>query len=378
MKLTFPAFDQRELDLLKECLDSKWVTQGAITKEFERRVAKLHDAPHALVASSCTAALHLSVLALGLGPEDEVIVPAFTWVTSANVVEYVGAKVVFVDIDADTFNIDPAAFEAAISPRTKAVIVVHLFGLAAEMDDIMDVAKGHDIAVIEDCACALGTTYKGRPVGVIGDVGCFSFHPRKILTTGEGGMVITKRDDLAETVNSLRSHGDTGYPPGEEVGPWSMATFDILGFNYRMSDIQAAVGVAQMEKFDRLLKERRRLGMAYSERLAEVSGLALPTASADIAGHTFQSYVIRLLDGEKERRRRVMECLWSDEIHTRPGTHAVHRLGYYARKYNLRPDAFPLAAACEDTTITLPLFSGLTDDDQDLVVDSLIKAMVIR
>src|SRR4029079_6719914 len=221
MNLTFPRFDGDELKLLGECLDSKWVTQGPFTKKFEGLFAARHQVKHALATTSCTAALHLATLALDLKPGDEVIVPALTWVTSAHAVEYVGAKPVFAEIEADTFNLDPKAFEAAITPRTRAVMVVHLFGLAARMDELLAVARKHKLAVIEDAACAVGTTYGGKPVGSLGDLGCFSFHPRKVITTGEGGMVTTGDDGLAKRVASLRNHGSTGPGPPHEPDPAS-------------------------------------------------------------------------------------------------------------------------------------------------------------
>ena len=205
--------------------------------------------------------------------------------TSAHSAEYVGAKPVFVDVDLSTFNIDPAALKAAISPRTKAIVAVHLFGLAAPMDEINAIAKAHNIVVIEDAACAIGTTYKGKYVGGLGDIGCFSFHPRKVVTTGEGGAITTNRDDLAVLVRSQRNHGATGQPDAslEAPGPWTMAKFENLGFNLRLSDIQAAVGIAQMAKLDELLAERRRLGRRYSELLAKVNSIATPLGGASTA-----------------------------------------------------------------------------------------------
>lgn len=369
MNIAEPYFDEDEIRLVEEALNSKWVTQGPKTAEFERLFASRHQLQHALATTSCTAALHLSTLALQLQPGDEVVVPAFTWVTSAHSAEYVGAKAVFADVDLSTFNLDPAAIEAAITPRTRAIVVVHLFGKAAPMDEIMAIARRHNLAVIEDAACAVGTTYKGRPIGAIGDLGCFSFHPRKVITTGEGGMVTTNRKDLADRVKCLRNHGATGPAFGADPSkPYTMSTFDMLGFNLRMSDIQAAVGVAQMAKLDRLLAERRRLALRYSELLAGIGEIILPT---DDPGHTYQSYVIRLAANDREKRNAIMERLAELKIQTRPGTHAVHRLGYYVNKYGLKPEQFPHACWAEDTTITLPIFPGMTDDQQKFVVDNI-------
>ena len=375
MNITEPSFDETEIALLRECLNSKWVTQGPMTERFEKLVAARHQVKHALACTSCTAALHLATLALRLGPGDEVIVPSFTWITSAHCAEYVGAKPVFVDIDLSTFNIDPDGLKAAITPRTKAIVAVHLFGLAAPMDEIMAIAEPRGIAVIEDAACAIGTTYKSKPVGAIGDVGCFSFHPRKAVTMGEGGAVTTNRDDLASLVRSQRNHGATGAPDPsiEPHGPWTMAAFDNLGFNLRLSDIQAAVGVAQMGKLDRLLSERRRLGRRYSELLEKNNSIARPLGG-DVEGHAFQSYVIRVHEGDRGQRNAVMAALAAAGIQTRPGTHAVHRLGYYKGKYGLRAEQFPNAVLAEDTTITLPIFPNMTDEDQHRVVDAVDRA----
>jgi perosamine synthetase len=376
MNLTEPSFDETEIEMLRACLSSKWVTQGPLTERFERLVAERHQVKHALACTSCTAALHLATLALKLGPGDEVVVPAFTWVTSAHAAEYVGAKAVFADIDLATYNIDPRALEAAITPKTKAIVAVHLFGLAAPMDEIRSIANRRGLAVIEDAACAIGTTYKNTLVGGIGDIGCFSFHPRKAVTTGEGGAVTTNRDDLAALVRSQRNHGATGLPDAsvEDHGPWTMATFDNLGFNLRLSDIQAAVGVAQMAKLDRLLAERRRLGHRYSELLAGNNAIGLPSGG-DLAGHSFQSYVIRILEGGRTRRNQIMAALAAQQIQTRPGTHAVHRLGYYRKKYGLRPEQFPNASAAEDTTITLPVFAGMKESEQQSVVSAIASAL---
>ena len=375
MPLTRPVFDDQEIQSLARCLASGWVTQGPLTKKFEEQFRARHQVSHALATTSCTAALHLSTVALGLRAGDEVIVPAFTWVTSAHCAEYVGARAVFADVRFDTFNLDPKAFEAAITPRTKAVVAVHLFGLSAEMDEILAIARKHSLHVIEDAACAVGTTYDGKPVGGLGTLGCFSFHPRKVISTGEGGMVTTNRADLASKVESLRNHGTTGLPAGDPaIGkPYGMGTFNTLGFNLRLSDIHASVGVVQMTRLDGLLAERRHLAERYTQLLGGVEEITTPRTPAK-CGHTYQSYVIRVLKGGKAKRNAVMEFLEARKIQTRPGTHAVHRLGYYVAKYGIREEACPVAAACEDTTITLPLFPGMTEAQQLFVVSSLKEA----
>jgi dTDP-4-amino-4,6-dideoxygalactose transaminase len=377
LRVSAPLFDDDEIDLVRQCLRSGWVTQGPLTERFERLVAERHEAKYALATTSGTAALHLATSALQLGQGDEVVVPAFTWVTSAHCAEYVGARPVFADVDLASYNLAPEAFHAAITSRTRAVVVVHLFGLVANMDAILAIARRHGIAVIEDAACAIGATRSGRPVGTFGEVGCFSFHPRKVVTTGEGGMVLTNRDDLAASIRSLRNHGESAPPPMEiePHGPWTMAKFEQLGFNLRLSDIQAAVGIAQMGKLDRLLRERRNRAQRYSSLLPGLQQLALPSSAGDDGDHTYQSYVVRIVDGDRKRRNEVMRRLAADGIETRPGTHAVHRLGFYARKYGYRSEHCPNAALCEDTTITLPLFPKMTDSDQERVVERLSAAL---
>lgn len=366
LSITEPRFDDEEVRQVREALESKWVTQGPKTAEFERLFGARHQARHSYATTSCTAALHLATLALGLGPGDEVVVPAFTWVTSAHCAEYVGAKAVFADIDLATYNLDPAAFERAITPRTRAVVAVHLFGKSAPMDEILGIARRHGIAVIEDAACATGTSYRGRPVGVIGDIGCFSLHPRKVITTGEGGIITTDSDDVAARVRALRNHGATGPAPGADpTRPYTMSTFDVIGYNLRLSDIQSAVGIAQMAKLESLLAERRSRALRYHRLLEDAAGLVLP---ADDEGHTYQSFVVRMVSGSTPDRNRLMDLLAARGIQTRPGTHAAHRLGYYARRYAIPADAFPNAAHAEDTTITLPIVPGMTDPQQDQVV----------
>lgn len=374
MKITAPKFNYREIEELKETLDSGWVTQGPKTEAFEKALAKYHHVDHALATTSCTAALHLATLALDLGPGDEVVVPAFTWITSANAAEYVGAKVVFADVCSKTYNLDLQSLENVITENTKAIIAVHLFGLAAEMDQIMEIAKKNNLAVIEDAACAIGTVYKGRLIGGIGDFGCFSFHPRKVVTTGEGGMVTTNNENLAQIVRSLRNHGSTGLPAEalKNPRPYHMATFNRLGYNLRLSDIQAAVGVAQMEKLEHLLVERRKLAAGYLDLLKNVEELVLPI---DDVGHSYQSFVVRVAKGGQKMRNRIMDDLALKKIETRPGTHAVHRLGYYQDKYGLNENQFPVAANCADTTITLPIFPEMTREDQLQVVNEIKKSL---
>lgn len=377
--LTKPFFTHDEIDLVADCLRSGWVTQGPFVAKMEKMFSSLHKVKFALATSSCTSALHLAALALGLRAGDEVIVPAYTWVSSANCVEYTGAKAVFSDIDINTFNIDPIRLEKAITSKTKAIVVVHLFGLSAEMDAIRSIAKKYNLRIIEDAACAVGCRYDEVPVGGLGDIGCFSFHPRKIITTGEGGMVTTNSRALAGLVNSLRNHGTWGPEPGPGAmrRPQDMSRVVRIGYNMRLSDIQGAIGIAQMLKLNTLLEKRQKLASRYNDELRDVDELVIPFLP-EKCSHTYQSYVVRLKSGGKKRRDKVMGYLSRKGIWTRPGTHAVPRLGAYRNKYKLLPSSFVNAIRAEDETIALPLYHAMKQSDCSYVAGILKRALCSR
>lgn len=367
--ITRPFFDEREIILLKKCLDSRWVTQGPMTARFEEMFREVHPTKFAYAVSSCTAALHISMLALGIGPGDEVIVPAYTWVTSASCVEYVGGNVRFVDVEKDTFNLDPTKLEAAVTYRTKAIVAVHLFGCAADMDPIMSIAKKYNLYVIEDCACAIGTKYKGTPVGTIGNIGCFSFHPRKIITTGEGGICITNDEELAVLIQQYRNHGASLWHNYTDYGkPYYMGNYDVVGYNLRMSDIQAAVGVAQLEKLPKLLSDRKKSAEYYLRQLDGSEYFYLPSVSSKL-GHTYQSFVITLKSGSKVQRNALMDAMNVVGIQSRPGTIAIQRTIYNRNKYSIQPDDFPVSSYCEDCSVTLPIYPFMDLEVQDEVIE---------
>lgn len=367
--ITSPYFDEKELIKVKECLDSGWVTQGPMVEQFEKEFRKVHESNYAVAVSSCTAALHMALLALGIGRGDEVIVPAFTWITSASCAEYVGADVRFVDVEKETMNINPAKIEEAISPKTKAIIVVHLFGNPAKMDEIMNIARRHNLYVVEDCACAIGSTYRGKKVGTIGDIGCFSFHPRKAITTGEGGICSTDNEEVYHRLLQLRNHGASVTKRGQEYGkPYYMGIYDTVGFNLRMSDIQAAVGIVQFEKLEKLLKDRHKSAMYYIDALLGKDSILTPNFEEGF-GHTYQSFVILLRD--KTKRNFIMEEMLKNGVQTRPGTIAITRTEYNKQKYGLSDGDFPIAEYCEDCSITLPIYPFMVQEDLDKVLDIL-------
>jgi dTDP-4-amino-4,6-dideoxygalactose transaminase len=311
------------------------------------------------------------VVALEVGPGVEVIVPAFTWVSTANVVLYCGATVVFADVDPVTFNMDPADLKKRISPKSKAIIPVHLFGLCANMDAIKAIAG--NIPLIEDGACAAGAAYKGTPAGALGTIGCFSFHPRKSVTTGEGGMITTNDDQLANVISMLRNHGASISEEQRHHGPrpYILPDFNMLGFNYRMTDLQGAVGVVQIKKLDTFIDEREKWAAWYSEQLADIAWLRTPQVGADYK-HGWQSFVT-FVDESKApfSRNDIMEKLLEHGISTRPGTHAVHMLNYYAQKYNLKPSDYPGAQAANDLSIAIPLHNRMTVEDYEYVVAAI-------
>jgi perosamine synthetase len=372
------ALTESEIESVLGPLRSGWLVQGPKVREFEEKWSAFTGAANSIAVTSCTTGLHLAVVALGLGPGDEVIVPAFTWIATANVVEHQQARVVFCDIDLETFNMDPAAFEAAITPRTKGVIPVHLFGLAANMGAINAIARKHGLWVVEDAACGFGATLDGKHVGTMSDAGAFSFHPRKAITTGEGGMVTLGDAALAEKIRQLRDHGAAISDHQRHLGPrpYLLADHPLAGYNQRMTDFQAALGSAQMDRAEAIVAERRRLAMRYDEAFADLDWLRTP-ARLEGYGHGYQSYPClfrpeEVVPASVERinglRNAWMDRLQQRGISTRPATHAVHMLAYYREKYGLSPEDFPNAFAANDCSISLPLFHGMTQAEQDHVI----------
>lgn len=384
--ITKPFFGKEELRAVQLPLESGWVVQGPYVESFETKVAAYTGSAHAVATSSCTTALQIAVAALGVKPGDEVIVPAFTWVSTANVVEAVGGKPVFCDVDLATFNVAAVAIESLLTDRTVGVLPVHLFGLPAAMDEILSLARKHGLWVIEDCACSLGGWYQGRHTGTFGELGCFSFHPRKSITTGEGGMITTAREDLAALARSLRDHGASRSDlqrHGEEGG-FLLSEYDHLGFNYRMTDIQGALGSAQMDRVEGLLEARRRLAARYDELLGGLGWLATP-AVPDNCVHGYQSYVCLFRPEEPtldnvhrlhEQRNALMADLERRGIATRQGTHSPILAGYYSRRYALSAADFPNSVLADRLSLTLPLYPQMTDAEQDVVVEALHAAAV--
>jgi perosamine synthetase len=370
-----PAMGEDEWHACRESILAGWITQGPKVAAFEKRFSARHGASHAIACSNCTTGLHLILAALGIGPGDEVLVPSFTWVATANAVCYTGATPVLVDVDRATYNLAPADVAAKITGRTRAVIVVHLFGLCADVDAVHHALgdQAGRIDIIEDAACATGATCRGRCAGTLGRAAAFSFHPRKSVTTGEGGMVVTNDADLAEAVNRLRNHGASISEEQRHQGPkpYLLPDFGELGFNYRMTDLQASVGLVQLEKLDGFLAERRQWAAWYDEQLADVPWLRTPTVPEGV-GHAWQSYVTYVDEALAPRPRNdLMEALQQAGISTRPGTHAVHMLGYYRNHFGLNPDDLPATRDCDRYTMAIPLHNCMTVDDFAHVVETI-------
>ena len=379
--ITKPFFGPEELAAVQKPIESGWVVQGPYVQQFEEKFSAFTGAPHSVATTSCTTALHICMACMDLKPGDEVIVPAFTWVSTANVVEYMGATPIFCDIDLATFNIDTSQVEALITPRTVGIIPVHLFGLCADMGPIMDIANRHDLWVVEDAACALGSWYRGKHAGTMGDAGCFSFHPRKSITTGEGGMITSSRDDIDSMARSLRDHGASRSDIDRHEGKaaFLLSEYNLLGYNFRMTDIQGALGSVQMDRAEWILSQRVDRARTYDNMLAEVDWLDTPIVPEGYK-HGYQAYVClfrpeepNLANSEalNQRRNKLMTALEEQGISTRQGTHAPVIQGYYAEKYGLRPGGFPNSVVADRLSLTLPLYAQITEAEQASVVSAL-------
>jgi dTDP-4-amino-4,6-dideoxygalactose transaminase len=365
-----PYIGAEEEQAVVEVLRSGWVTQGPRVSEFEERFSEYIGCAHSIAISSCTTALHLSLLAIGVGPGDEVICPSLSFIATANSIAYTGATPVFGDIDPASYNLDPARLEEVISSRTKAILVVHQIGLPAEMNEILVVAAKHGLAVIEDAACAIGSEYDGNLIGKpLGTMACFSFHPRKILTTGEGGMITTSDAKLAERLRRLRQHSmslsDVVRHNSKQV---SSETYDEVGFNFRMTDMQAAIGLIQLGRLSDFLKRRRLLAARYTQALKQLSWLQTPVAPANCL-HNYQSYMVRLVGDFAAQRDLIMQELLERKISTRRAIMAIHReLPYRSERWK---DSLAQTNLATDTGLILPLFHQMTDSEQDYVIESL-------
>ncbi|UCD85352.1 MAG: DegT/DnrJ/EryC1/StrS family aminotransferase [Deltaproteobacteria bacterium] len=380
-----PLFDENEERAILEPLRSGWVMQGPKVQKFENIVSNYTGAKYAKSTSSGTAALHLSLLACGIRPGDEVIVSPFTCVATVNPIEYIGAKPVFVDINLETFNIDVSKIEEAITKNTKAIIPIHMFGLCADMEPIMKLAKKYKLKVIEDSVLALGSFYRGRHSGTFGDAGCFSFHPRKIITTGEGGMVITNSKEISHDIEAMRNYGaSVSALKRHKKRFYVLPEYYLLGYNYKMTDLQASIGIKQMGKLKYILKKRKQLAKIYNQELENLDWLTIPKIFKGYI-HAYSSYVclftpfkwtrdrisLKQLRSIKRKRNEFMKKLEEKGIATIPGNPAVHTLKYYKSRYHLREGDFPTSLIASNLSITLPLYPQMSHKEQNFVINSI-------
>ncbi len=362
-----PYLGEDEKNALSKVIDSGWVTQGPKVREFEEIFAEYTGSGYAIATTSCTTALHASLLVSSIGPGDEVIVPSLSFIATANAVLHSGATPVFVDIDPETCNMAPWKIEEAITEKTKAVMPAHQMGLPAEMDEINAVAQGQGLTVIEDAACALGSEYRGKRVGGEGNLTCFSFHPRKIITTGEGGMITTNSSEIAGKLRRLRHHGmSLSDLDRHKSGKVMIETYDETGYNYRMSDVHAAIGIEQMKKLPEIIEKRRKIAFQYNEAFQKIKCLRIPNVPPHIF-HNYQSYWIEMLDDSPLGSIEVMQRLLEKGVSTRRGIMAIHKEACYSGYNNHLPETERIA----NHTILLPIFFSMTNDEVQYVIDGI-------
>jgi len=360
-----PHITKAEKKYVLEVLDSGILSMGEKQEKFEQKFAAALKVKYAVAVSSGTAGLHLTLIAAGIGPGDEVITTPFSFVASGNAILYVGAKPVFVDIESTGFNMDPNKIETAITKKTKAILVVHIFGQCAEMDPILAIAKKHKLKIVEDACESIGATYKGKHAGTFGESAVFAFYPNKQMTTGEGGMVTTNSKKIYELIKSLRNQGRSA------SSTW--LDHERLGYNYRLDELSSAVGLAQIERIDFLLSERRKIAALYSKHLAKHGDLFEIPETLPSNTHTWFVYVVRLRN--PQRRDALMAALKKKGIHTKPYLPSIHLLRFYREKYGYSKGNFPVSEAVSDSTLALPFYIGLGESDVKDIVAGLVSEL---
>lgn len=379
LPFALPDIRDEEIEEVIGTLRSGWITTGKKTKRFEEEFREYVGCEHAIALSSCTAALHLALVAADIGKGGEVITTPFTFAATGEVINYVGATPVFVDIEEDTYNVDPNKIEDAITPQTKAIMPVHYAGQPCDMDRILKIAKKYDLSIIEDAAHALGAKYKGKKVGTIGDISAFSFYATKNLTTAEGGMVTTNNSEYAERIRILSLHGMSrdAWRRYEDKASWYYEILDV-GYKYNMTDIQASLGIHQLAKFERFQEIRRRYAELYTDELKDVEGVTTPHVRFDVQ-HAWHLYTI-LID-EKVlgiNRARFIEKLNRENIGTSVHFIPLHLHPYYRRTYGYKRGDFPNAEYVYDRIISLPLYPSMSKDDVGDVINAIKKIVAER
>jgi dTDP-4-amino-4,6-dideoxygalactose transaminase len=367
-----PLIEAEEIDAVVEVLKEGWLTTGPRVKQFEAAFARYTGASHAVAVSSCTAALHLAFAALGLGQGDEVILPTMTFASSGEVVLYSGARPVLVDSSDDSFHMDVARIEEAITPRTKAILPVHYSGYACDMDEILEIASRHRLFVVEDAAHAFPSRYKGKNIGTLGKITCFSFYATKTLTTGEGGMITTEDADLADRIRILSLHGISrdAWKRYSAEGSWRY-DIEAVGYKYNLTDLQAAIGLAQLGKCEAMRRQRAVLAARYTKELAGVDAFATPKVPAHVE-HAWHLYVLRVNESAlRINRDKMIEELKQQKIGTSVHFIPLHLHSLYQGQFGYAPGQFPNAEKQFSGAISLPLYPSLTTEEQDRVIDAL-------
>ncbi len=386
--ITKPLIGQEEFDRVRQVLESGWLTQGKMVEAFEKSVCQQIGAKYAIATSSCTTSLHLALILAGLNhgfveyPKHhkesvyEVICPSYSFVATANVILYVNAKPVFADIDPQTHNLDARHVESLVTERTKAIIAVHQLGQPCDLDTIYKIADARKIPVIEDAACAFGATYRGKPIGSHGPLVCFSFHPRKAITSAEGGILTTSRHDYASLVIQMRSHGATvtDLARHAKLGT-SFETYDVLGFNYRMSDVHAAIGLEQMKRLTGVLKRRAEIAQYYNDVLGEISEIELRHCPPE-CGHSWQTYAFILSERAAISRDEFLTKMARVGISCRRGIPPIHKQSYMIERIGERH--LPHTEKISNQSVFLPLYPQMTDEDLEYILKSSKESLCQR
>lgn len=366
-----PYLIEEDAQAAYETILSGWITQGPKVQEFEEKFAAYVNSNFAVAVSNCTTALHLSMIVAGIGPGDEVICPSLTYIATANAVRYVGATPVFAEVQRDTYNLDPLDVERRITEKTKAILVVHQIGLPADIDAFKELCLNYNLQLIEDAACAVGSSYKGAKIGSHSELVCFSLHPRKVISTGDGGMITTNREDYYERLKLLRQHGmSVNDRVRHESKSVVFEDHVELGYNYRLTDIQAAIGIKQLEKLDWIVQERRKIAATYNKAFGHLPYLRLPVEQAGYFSN-IQSYSIYLKADCPIKRNDLMQGLLDAGISSRRGVMTTHRETAY-RLWN-NEIGLPVSEDLQDNSIILPLYVPMDQVDIDRVVETFLK-----
>jgi len=364
-----PYLTKDEAQSAYDTILSGWVTQGPKVEEFEKQFCEYTGADHAVAVSNCTTALHLAMIAAGIQPGDEVICPSMSYIASSNSIKYAGGKPVFAEVNPVTYNIDPVHAETLITDKTKAILIVHQIGMPADIDAFKKISEKHNVKLIEDAACAAGSSYKGKKIGSHSELVCFSFHPRKVITTGEGGMITTSNESFYKRMKLLRQHGMSVDNRARHQSEKLIFEDHVeVGYNYRMTDIQGAIGIMQLEKLDRIIDERRKIVKRYLEELSDIDCIRLPF-EADGYFSNYQSFSIYLKKNAPLSRNELMQKMLDTGIATRRGIMNAHKETAYKSEY--KNTKLPMSEDAADNSIMIPLYIPMSDDDVSKVISVL-------